>query len=46
MVFERSDAASEKRVKGYAGSGIKLLMTEHHLTLQNFLVKFKKFLAN
>ena len=42
----KKDATSEKRVKGCAGSGIKLLMPEHPLTLQNFLIKFKKFLAN
>ena len=46
VVFERLDATSEKRVKGCAGSGIKLLMPEHPLTLQSFLRKFKKFLAN
>ena len=46
VVFERSDATSEKRVKGCAGSRIKLLMPEHPLTLQLFLIKFKKFLAN
>ena len=42
----KKDATSEKRVKGCAGSGIKLLMPEHPLTLQNLLIKFKKFLAN
>ena len=46
VVFEHSDATSEKRVKGCAGSGIKLLMSEHPLTIQNLLIKFKKFLAN
>ena len=29
VVFERSNATSEKRVKRCAGSGIKLLMPEH-----------------
>ena len=46
VLNERSDATLEKRVKGFEGSGIKLLMPEHPLTLQNFLIKFKKFLAN
>ena len=45
VVFERSDATSEKRFKGCAGSGIKLLMPEHPLTLQTLSIKFKKFLA-
>ena len=45
MVFEHSDATSEKRVKGCAGSGIKLLIPDHPLTIQNLLIKFKKFLA-
>ena len=46
VVSEHSDATSEKRVKGLPGPGIKLLMPEHPLTLQNFLIKFKKFLAD
>ena len=46
VVFEPSNATSEKRVKGCAGSGIELLMPEHPMTLQNFLIKFTKFLAN
>ena len=46
VVFEHSDAMSEKRVKGCAGSNIKLLMPQHSPTLQNLLIKFKKLLAN
>ena len=46
VVFERSNVTSEKRFKESAGSGIKLLMSEHHFKLQNFLIKFAKFLAN
>ena len=38
MIFERSDATSEKRVRECAGAGIKLLMPQHPLTLQNLLV--------
>ena len=46
VVFERSNSTSEKKVKGCAGSGIALLMPEHPFTLQNFLLKFTKSLAN
>ena len=35
VVFELSNATSEKRIKGCLGSGIKLLMAEDPFTFQN-----------
>ena len=46
LVFERSDATSENRVKGFVGSGINLLMPKNPLTLQKIFIKFKKLLSN
>ena len=46
VVFERSDATSEKRVKGFVGSGINLLMSKNPLTLQKICIKLKKLLGN
>ena len=46
VVFERSYATSQKRLKGCAGSNINLLMHEHPFTLQIFLVKYSKLVAN